>query len=364
MGLKKRTPIDVGDALVASKPAPKKKRIESPRLRDSLSSSPRSYPIAASSQAKASSSAAEKTPEMVIVINSPPATDQDEEVFRQDEGASRQDDDLASPPRRGEGGSSRRPGEGLVDDDEGMSRQLEIGGSLPEANPDAKDNPEVPKAELQSCNPHAVETWWRGDAPLMENQLTLKDDFDEASQHHVKSGGKFATLIQKYETALRAVKDEVLRMQREQEKAKDVNAMVADLKLEKLGLEGKVATLNREIVKSLGLQDMADRVRAQVADLEEKSRRDAEAAAAEVERLRQSRQERVEVAAIQVYNSVNEWSTSRLREEDQGVDLDFDAVKEKLEAKLAESVAGGDSIDEVVIGDDDFAKPRSFSVAS
>ncbi|CAA7040699.1 unnamed protein product [Microthlaspi erraticum] len=69
--------------------------------------------------------------------------------------------------------------------------------------------------------------------------LVFRDDFDEAAQHHVMSGGKFTALIQKYETALRAAKDEVLRLRQEQEKAKDVDTMVADLKAGQLALEGR-----------------------------------------------------------------------------------------------------------------------------
>ncbi|CAA7032646.1 unnamed protein product [Microthlaspi erraticum] len=85
--------------------------------------------------------------------------------------------------------------------------------------------------------------------------LVFRDDFDEAAQHHVMSGGKFAALIQKYETALRAAKDEAFALRQEQEMAKDVDTMVADLQQDKLVLESKVAALNREIVKTLGLQD-------------------------------------------------------------------------------------------------------------
>ncbi|CAA7020353.1 unnamed protein product [Microthlaspi erraticum] len=92
--------------------------------------------------------------------------------------------------------------------------------------------------------------------------------------------------------SLGAAKEEVFRLQRDQEKAKDVDAMVADLKLDKLALEGKIAALNKEIMKTIGLQDRADKLRAQVGDLEEKARRDAEASAAEMERLRRSRRDR------------------------------------------------------------------------
>ncbi|CAA7032645.1 unnamed protein product [Microthlaspi erraticum] len=44
----------------------------------------------------------------------------------------------------------------------------------------------------------------------------------------------------------------------------------------------------------------------------------------------------------------------------RGVDLNFDAMEEKLAAKLAKSIADGDAIDEVVIDDDDFAPPNSL----
>ncbi|CAA7033347.1 unnamed protein product [Microthlaspi erraticum] len=92
----------------------------------------------------------------------------------------------------------------------------------------------------------------------------------------------------------------------------DVDTMVADLQQDKLVLESKVAALNREIVKTLGLQEVADKLRAQVSDLEEKARRDAEASAAEMERLRRSRRESVEAAVTQVFDSVNDWYAPRL----------------------------------------------------
>ncbi|CAA7022422.1 unnamed protein product [Microthlaspi erraticum] len=91
----------------------------------------------------------------------------------------------------------------------------------------------------------------------------------------------------------------------------DVDTMVADLQQDKLALESKVAALNREIVKTLGLQEVADKLRAQVSDLEE-ARRDAEASAAEMERLRRSRRESVEAAVTQVFDSVNDWYAPRL----------------------------------------------------
>ncbi|CAA7014280.1 unnamed protein product [Microthlaspi erraticum] len=189
----------------------------------------------------------------------------------------------------------------------------------------------------------------------------------------------------------RTAKEEVLRLRREDEKAEDVDAVVADLKLEKLALEEKVAALNKEIVKTLGLQDTTDQLRAQHAELSEKVRRGAEAAVAEAERFRQSRQEWAEVVATQVYDSVSDWYAPRLRRLSEfvtqrdmveaavvrlqvdeallvfvkkisGVDLDFDAVEERLRAKLAKSVADGDAIDEVDITDDDFVKPNSVSM--
>ncbi|CAA7044094.1 unnamed protein product [Microthlaspi erraticum] len=429
-GLKKRTPVSVDDVIVASKPALKNRRSESPKLRDSPSPPLQSSSIASqtkiSSRARhakeGSSSTAERTPENVIDIDSPPAADQEGDVSRQDEDASRQDDDLGSPPRGGasptqtreefltphddapsfdrdgpeEGGSSRRPREGFFDDDEGMSRHSEMGGSVTELNLMLR---KILRNQRSSLGAVILMRWRRGNVPLMENQdacggsiwvskvhpgwgipregLAFRGDFDEASQHHVKSGGKFAALIQKYETAIRVAKDEVSRMQREQEKAKDVDAMVADLKLKKLVLESKVTALNEEIVKTLGLQDTVDQLRAQVADLGEKAHQDAEAATAEAERLRRSRQEWAEIAATQVYNSVNvgdavEAAVGRKQVDEallsfvkkiQGVDLDFDAVEEKLEAKLTESFAEGDSIDEVVVGEDDFMKPHSLSMS-
>ncbi|CAA7031153.1 unnamed protein product [Microthlaspi erraticum] len=380
----------------------------------------------------ASCSTAEKVPEGAIDVVSPPAVEQEGDASRRNVDASRQDGGLGYPPRGGvsptrtreefltphddasffdhnslgEGGSSQRP-----DGHEEMSHRSEMGGSVPK--PNAEDGPEEPKVESRSCNPHAVETRWHGDVPLMEDQdacvgsvwvskvhpgrgipregLAFRGDFDEASQYHVKSSGKFAALIQKFETPLRAAKEEVLRLRREDEKAEDINAVVADLKLEKLAFEEKVGVLNKEIMKTLSLQDIADQLRAQHADLTEKVRRGVEAAVAKAECLRRSRQEWAEVAATQVYDSVSDLYAPRLcrlseffaqrdaveaavvrRQVDEAlldfvkkiwrVDLDFNAVEERLGAKLAKSVVDGDAIDEVVITDDDFAKPSSVSI--
>ncbi|CAA7020218.1 unnamed protein product [Microthlaspi erraticum] len=181
------------------------------------------------------------------------------------------------------------------------------------------------------------------------------------------SGGKFIALVQKYEMALRTAKDEVFRLQQEEhEKAKDVDTMVADLKLVKLALEGKVAALNKEIVKTIGLQDKADRLRAQMGDLEEKARRDAEASAAEMKRLRRSRR-KWRLSGFDAQRDVVEVDVGRRQVDEalldfvkkiRGVDLNFDAMEGKLAAKLAKSIADGDAIDEVVIDDDDFVKPN------
>ncbi|CAA7023845.1 unnamed protein product [Microthlaspi erraticum] len=205
---------------------------------------------------------------------------------------------------------------------------------------------------------------------LPHEQLTFRGDFDEASQHHVIYGGKFAALIQKYETALRAAKDEVSKMQWEHEKAKDVDAMSSRYGGEAEGSgcrSGGEVPWDAEVVA-------------------------AEVVAPEVGRLCWSRQEWAVVAALQVYNSVNDWYVPRLRrlsdfvtQQDaveaavgrrqvdealldfvrkiRGVDLDFDAVERMLEARLAKSIADGDSIDEVIIDDDDFAKPCGLSMS-
>ncbi|CAA7059742.1 unnamed protein product [Microthlaspi erraticum] len=381
---------------------------------------------------KASTSVPEGVPEQVIELDSPPSSDHDESSHH-DESASHHDDGLRTPARGGspskgdefltpgggvpssdrrdrggfEGGeSSRRPGE----NDEAVSRHSEAGGFAPGSNLGAEGGAGIPKDGPEGYNPHAFKTWWNGGSPLMEDQdacggatwmskvhpglgipreeLTFRTDFDEAAQHHIMSGGKFTALVQKYETALRAAKDEAFVL-REREMAKDVDTMVADLQQDKLVLESKVAALNREIVKTLGLQEVADKLRAQVSDLEEKARRDAEASAAEMERLRRSRRESVEAAVTQVFDSVNDWYAPRLhrlsefvaqrdmveaavgrRQVDEallnfvkkirGVDLNFDAMEEKLAAKLAKSIADGDAIDEVVIDDDDFAPPNSL----
>ncbi|CAA7028747.1 unnamed protein product [Microthlaspi erraticum] len=258
---------------------------------------------------KASTSVPEGVPEQVIELDSPPSSDHDESSHH-DESASHHDDGLRTPARGGspskgdefltpgggvpssdrrdrggfEGGeSSRRPGE----NDEAVSRHSEAGGFAPGSNLGAEGGAGIQDGPEGSCVP-----WWNGGSPLMEDQdacggatwmskvhpglgipreeLTFRTDFDEAAQHHIMSGGKFTALVQKYETALRAAKDEAFVLRREREMAKDVDTMVADLQQDKLVLESKVAALNREIVKTLGLQEVADKLRAQVSDLEEK----------------------------------------------------------------------------------------------
>ncbi|CAA7028404.1 unnamed protein product [Microthlaspi erraticum] len=384
MGLRKRAAVPIDDVVVASEPAPKKKRVESPRLRDSPPSPLRSSSIASRTRAstrKASTSVPEGVPEQVIELDSPPSSDHDESSHH-DESASHHDDGLRTPARGGspskgdefltpgggvpssdrrdrggfEGGeSSRRPGE----NDEAVSRHSEAGGFAPGSNLGAEGGAGIPKDGPEGYNPHAFKTWWNGGSPLMEDQdacggatwmskvhpglgipreeLTFRTDFDEAAQHHIMSGGKFTALVQKYETALRAAKDEAFVLRREREMAKDVDTMVADC-----------SRINWCL-----------------------SRRS------------------VEAAVTQVFDSVNDWYAPRLhrlsefvaqrdmveaavgrRQVDEallnfvkkirGVDLNFDAMEEKLAAKLAKSIADGDAIDEVVIDDDDFAPPNSL----
>ncbi|CAA7046660.1 unnamed protein product [Microthlaspi erraticum] len=72
MGLRKRTAVPIDDVVVASEPACKKKRVESPRPRDSPSPSLRSSSIASRTRASArrtSSSAPEKVPEGVVELD-------------------------------------------------------------------------------------------------------------------------------------------------------------------------------------------------------------------------------------------------------------------------------------------------------
>ncbi|CAA7030380.1 unnamed protein product [Microthlaspi erraticum] len=250
MGLRKRAAVPIDDVVVASEPAPKKKK-------------------------KVSTS----VPEDVIKLDSPPSSDHDDSS-RHDESAYHRDDGLRTPPRGGspsqgnkfltprddapsfnrrdcgglEGGeSSRRPGE----NDEAVSRHSEAGGFAPGSNLGAEGDTGMPKDGPEGYNPHAFKTWWNGESPLMEDQdacgggtwiskvhpgkgipreeLTFRTDFDEAAQHHIMSGGKFTALVQKYETALRAAKDEVFRLQQEQEKAKDVDTMVAVFRIRRIG---------------------------------------------------------------------------------------------------------------------------------
>ncbi|CAA7014279.1 unnamed protein product [Microthlaspi erraticum] len=85
MGIKKRAPVSVDDAVVASKPAPKKRKTECPKPKNSLSPPLPSSSIAsrtkASSRARhargVSSSTAEKAPKSVINVDSPPAAEQE-----------------------------------------------------------------------------------------------------------------------------------------------------------------------------------------------------------------------------------------------------------------------------------------------
>ncbi|CAA7042902.1 unnamed protein product [Microthlaspi erraticum] len=241
MGLRKRTAVPIDDVVVASEPVLKKKRVGSPRLRDSPSPSLWSSSIASRTRASAkrtSSPTPKKVPERVVELDSPPS-DRDGDVPRRDESASRRGDDMRTPPcgtspvreeefltsrddgpsfDRGGGpegdGSLRRP------DDEAVSRRSEAHGSAPDPNLDAKDDGVLPKTEPEDYNPHAFKMRWYGVGPLMEDRdacggktwsskvhptwgipregLAFRDDFDEADQHHVMSSGKFTTLVKKY----------------------------------------------------------------------------------------------------------------------------------------------------------------------
>ncbi|CAA7020196.1 unnamed protein product [Microthlaspi erraticum] len=235
---------------------------------------------------KASTSVPEGVPEQVIELDSPPSSDHDESSHH-DESASHHDDGLRTPAR---GGSPSKGDEFLtpwrafppltgvivVVSKEGnhlgvqvrmMRRRLVTRRRvvLLLARTSVLRATGIPKDGPEGYNPHAFKTWWNGGSPLMEDQdacggatwmskvhpglgipreeLTFRTDFDEAAQHHIMSGGKFTALVQKYETALRELR-----------RGQDVDTMVADLQQDKLALESKVAALNKEIVKTLGLQ--------------------------------------------------------------------------------------------------------------
>ncbi|CAA7032648.1 unnamed protein product [Microthlaspi erraticum] len=181
MGLRKRTAVPIDDVVIVSEPAFKKKRVGSPRSRDSPSPSLRSSSIASRTRASArrtSSSAPKKVPEGVVELDSPPS-DRDGNASRRDESAPRHDDDVMTPPcgtspvqeeefltYRDDGPSFNRGG-GLGGDesrrrpdDKAVSRRSEAHGSAPEPNLDAKDDSVLPKPEPEDYNPHAFKMRW------------------------------------------------------------------------------------------------------------------------------------------------------------------------------------------------------------
>ncbi|CAA7040167.1 unnamed protein product [Microthlaspi erraticum] len=266
-----------------------KRKGSSPQTEGFSSFSPSElFHCVAASTRKASTSVPEGVPEQVIELDSPPSSDHDESSHH-DESASHHDDGLRTPARGGspskgdefltpgggvpssdrrdrggfEGGeSSRRPGE----NDEAASRHSEAGGFAPGSNLGAEG------AGIQRMDACGGATWMSKVHPglgIPREELTFRTDFDEAAQHHIMSGGKFTALVQKYETALRAAKDEGLCVAAEREMAK---MSIQWWLISRINwLESKVAALNREIVKTLGLQEVADKLRAQVSDLEEKA---------------------------------------------------------------------------------------------
>ncbi|CAA7043059.1 unnamed protein product [Microthlaspi erraticum] len=301
LGLKRRAPIAVDDAVITSRPAEKKKRIESPRLRDSSPSVPPQVASVASRTKAASaarrvtrdsSSEAEKTPDPVIELVSSPFADGDGGAPERWEGASscgkeasRRVDDMRMVPE--EGGPSRPPGDGA--DEEGEPRPVELSGSSADPAPHGGDSPPGPRIDETRQNPHSVAVTWAGPCPLMDDAeasggyvfaskvhptwglmrqgLRYKDDYNEAARDLVRASGKFTALLLKYEQDLGSAEGDAEMARREMERMRESDKMVADMRLEKHALEDKFAMLSDEVTRARDLQDVAKRLRAEVSGL-------------------------------------------------------------------------------------------------
>ncbi|CAA7020495.1 unnamed protein product [Microthlaspi erraticum] len=163
------------------------------------------------------------------------------------------------------------------------------------------------------------------------------------------------------------------------------DAAVARLQEDKGALEKKVEALKGEVVKISDLKIENDQLRSKVTE-EEKVRRDAESSSGETTRLHKSRKKWAELTAAQVNESMHDWYTPRLDRIDKyvgqrdvvekavvkihvddalisyvrkikGVEQDFDAVEKMLEARLRESKAVGDLVEDDEIGANDYAPP-------
>ncbi|CAA7040693.1 unnamed protein product [Microthlaspi erraticum] len=237
----------------------------------------------------------------------------------------------------------------------------------------------VGKSLEKSCKPKPCWGIPRGD-------LEFKGAFDEASGSLVRAGGRFAALIQLYDGALKGARSKVDRMKADLVDNLGDDTAAAKLREEKIVLEKKVEALKGEAVKASNLKIENDQLRNKVTELEDRVRRDAKNSAAEMTRLRRSRKKWAELTAAQVYESMDNWYTPRLDSigkyvgqrdavekavvkiqvneallsyfrKIKGVEQDFDAVEKMLKARLRESKAAGDLVEDDEIGANDYAPP-------
>ncbi|CAA7035390.1 unnamed protein product [Microthlaspi erraticum] len=194
----------------------------------------------------------------------------------------------------------------------------------------------------------AVSFKWKGGAPLMDNGTLVERWFGVANLSHA---GGFRVVSRR-----------------------------------KSAFEKKIEALKGEVAKVSGLEVENNQLRDKITQLEDKACRDAENSIAEMARLRKSRTKWAELTAAQVYESMHNWYTPRLdrigryvSQRDavekaviriqvdeallsyvrkiKGVEQDFDAVEKMLAARLRESKAAGDLVEDDEVEADDYAPP-------
>ncbi|CAA7018935.1 unnamed protein product [Microthlaspi erraticum] len=194
-------------------------------------------------------------------------------------------------------------------------------------------------------------------------ELEFKGAFDEASNNLIRAGGKFAALIQLYDGALKGARSGVDQIKADLFDNFDGDAAAVRFREEKIAFEKKIEALKGEVAKVSGLEVENNQLRDKITQLEDKACRDMENSIAEMARLRKSRKKWAELTAAQLEKAViriqvDEALLSYVRKI-KGVEQDFDAVEKMLAARLRESKAAGDLVEDDEVEADDYAPPLS-----
>ncbi|CAA7038846.1 unnamed protein product [Microthlaspi erraticum] len=202
-------------------------------------------------------------------------------------------------------------------------------------------------------------------------ELEFKGALDEASGNLTRAGGKF-----------KGARNGVDQIKADLIDKFGGDAAAIRFREEKIALEKKIEALKVEIAKVFDLEIENNQLRSKITQLEDKACRDVENSTAkmarlrkQMARLRKSRKKWAELTAAQVYESMHNWYTPRLDRigryvgqrdavekavvriqvdeallsyvrKIKGVEQDFDAVEKMLEARLRESKAAGDLVED------------------